>query len=572
MKKLMIILAMVFVLTACTGTGAESESVPDDSTVQQPEFVQVCDVEEILNIEKVRIFENLGINMDFVEKTKNGKQYIRLTRNDKELLLEYDSANPITLNYWGGNVVVVNSEGLVYYYGDSFTYMDTIKVTDFEGEIIDAIPHGHGFMALYIEGDEYGFAKFRASGGFMYRLPLELDEDNPVVDARGVPKSRTFLTYLDKDIYVNDQSQKQLMFVSELGLDHTGSYNSFIYNLSDKSVYYPDIIVRNTDSGEKVMIIAAKDDRFGDNLDTDISAKAVKLKDGNPTGYVEFDAKYLKNGDFDFAGVEMVSKDKNTVEFYSEYLNQKLTVDFKAKKVNLTKIPQRIAENNLKSEIAVSSDGRYSLWWADGGSGGDVTVMEIYLLDNQTDKVKYLDTIGGMYGGNSDCGFFSNGDIYTIMLDEFKVFTTDMSQQGPVFEMSKNFPLGDNAVGQGTYRDLLSARRDPVTHSWTVLYNEGESHEMYKDYFVDYDKFSDNFYKSTYKVGILDPQGNLTKVYDTGEYVMSYSFRQIKMHMEAGDILYFSVLFKGYDPQLEGKIDLKTGEYTNISGGYNEWK
>ena len=42
--------------------------------------------------------------------------------------------------------------------------------------------------------------------------------------------------------------------------------------------------------------------------------------------------------------------------------------------------------------------------------------------------------------------------------------------------------------------------------------------------------------------------------------------------METGDILYFSVLHKGTNPHLEGKIDLKTGEYTCISGGYNEWK
>ena len=61
----------------------------------------------------------------------------------------------------------------------------------------------------------------------------------------------------------------------------------------------------------------------------------------------------------------------------------------------------------------------------------------------------------------------------------------------------------------------------------------------------------------------------MTKVYDTGEYVMTYSFRTVEMYMAQDNVIRFSVLFKGYDPQLEGEINLTTGEYINISGGYN---
>ena len=132
--------------------------------------------------------------------------------------------------------------------------------------------------------------------------------------------------------------------------------------------------------------------------------------------------------------------------------------------------------------------------------------------------------------------------------------------------------MGDDAVGKGSFRHLLAARRDPATHSWVVLYNEGVEYENYADNFIDYKNLSDNFYNSTYKIGILDPQGNLTKVYDTGEHVMTYSFRQVSMYMEEGDINNFKVLHKGVTPQLHGQLDLKTGEYTCISGGYNKRK
>ena len=130
-----------------------------------------------------------------------------------------------------------------------------------------------------------------------------------------------------------------------------------------------------------------------------------------------------------------------------------------------------------------------------GEGGGDVVINSIYLVENATGDVKYIDTIGGMYGGSESAGFFSNGDVYTIGLDEFKVFTTDMSQQGPVFEMSKNFPLGDDAVEKGGFRHLLSARRDPATQSWVVLYNEAPYQADANDWYMDGD-LGYNFYKS----------------------------------------------------------------------------
>lgn len=253
----------------------------------------------------------------------------------------------------------------------------------------------------------------------------------------------------------------------------------------------------------------------------------------------------------------------NQVTLFNEVYGETAVFDFENKNLKVTFSP---TEKHLVRELAKTPDGRYSLWKGGYYGGGDISYGMIVLKDNQTNQLKYIDTIGGMYGGSESAGFFSNGDVYTIGLDEFKIFTTDMSQQGPVFEMSEHFPLGTVKEGNIHYRDLLAVRRNPDDHSFVVLYNEMEYYEKYEDSLI-----SDNFFKSTYKIGILDPQGNLTKVYDTGEHVMTYAFRTVEMYMKPGNIIHFSVLIKGTSPQLEAELDLNTGKYTHISGGYNEW-
>ena len=567
MKKLIVILAMILAFTACGQTDTDnSEAQPSVSPSPEPEFVTVDSAVNILSVEKIKILKSQGVTATVIGKTGEDKTYICLEKNENQLMIEYDYNNPITLNYWGGHIIVVQPDGLEYYSIDNFHYVDTFTITDFTGRLVDAIPHGHGFLAAYIDGEEYGFAKFRASGGFMYKLPLKLE--NPFVDADGKIVGKTFLTYMDKNQYYTDQSQKQLLFASGNGI--ADKFDGFIYNLGDNTAHYFTVIGSDTDDNGGVYMIAAADKYSGHEIRDDIPAKVFRLYNGDPTGYIEFDTGLLMGGFFDFDGVEVTHLDENKVEFRSLNSDHIITADFAKRKVSST-ISKQMIENGLESLYSNSADGRYSLWWADGGSGGDSMVMDMYLVENRTGKVKYLETIGGMYGGNSGCGFFSNGDIYTIMLDEFKVFTTDMSQQGPVFEMSKNFPLGDDAMGKGTFRQLLSARRDPATHSWVVLYNEAPYEEDANDWYMDGD-LKYNFYKSTYKVGILDPQGNLTKVYDTGEHVMTYDFRQVSMYMEEGDILNFKVIIKEKETQLHGQIDLKTGQYTCISGGYNEWK
>lgn len=586
MRKLIFAFIFIILLTGCTANNvSNSESNAQSIIVEAQEdnldifrqLAEEIEIEDILGGEKLKSLKVEGISVAIksceVISYAEAETVIEFVKGEHNLCIDTvmdiyyfgDSTNPQNFQLGGFNVTVDETRliftqncGITKYTLDTLEYINEITVFKDTFRLIDTVPFNVGYMSLATNGSGAVLITFNEDGQVKGRIEIDDDVFRSVIRRNGYYKQKLAVAPQPQLMLFNNS---ELLFISSNVITEK---TSFVYNSDLYHLYKPYLRTYLNDSKGEIYILDA-DDRY---------ASVYIMKDGKPIQQMRFRKSELLDEMWGKKGVIPKQWDENNeiITLVCNSTGIELVFDFKNKKIWTGDTSKAVIENNLEDKISDSPDGRYSLWWADGGSGGDVMVMDLYLVENKTGTAKYLDTIGGMYGGNADCGFFSNGDIYTIMLDEFKVFNIDMSQQDPIFKMSKNFPLGDNAVGQGTYRDLLSARRDPVTHSWTVLYNEYESCEWYKDYFVDYDKFSDNFYKSTYKVGILDPQGNLTKVYDTGEYVMSYSFRQVKMHMEAGDILYFSVLFKGYEPQLEGKIDLKTGEYTNISGGYNDWK
>ena len=582
MKKLIFVFILIFLFAGCSANDVtDSKDIPQSSVVENPgpnlgtlqEYADKITIEDILNADKLKSLETEGISASVkscqVVSLTEAQTVIEFTKDDYTVSIDTvmdicyfgASSNPYYFQLGGFNVTIGESQliitqryGIKKYTLDKLEYIDEINVFKDTFRLVDTLPgKGMNYISLSADGERASIITFNEEGQVQGNTSVDRGIVHAVLKRKGYYNQPYAVAPQPQLIMLDDGA---VLFTSANTITEDTAFVCYPLQYRPRVQTY-----LNDPKGEFYILDSATDREY---------TYVFVMKDSKIVNSMCTSDNYLLDGKWGESGV--VKKQWDTDERITLVCNstgKELTFDFENNKIWDELPPEYIVENNLQEKYSDSPDGKYSLWWADGGSGGDVMVMDMYLVENRTGKAKYLDTIGGMYGGNAGCGFFSNGDIYTIMLDEFKVFTTDMSQKGPVFEMSKNFPLGDNAVGQGTYRDLLSARRDPVTHSWTVLYNEFESQEMYRDYFVDYDKFSDNFYKSTYKVGILDPQGNLTKVYDTGEYVMSYSFRQIKMHMEAGDILYFSVLFKGYDPQLEGKIDLKTGEYTNISGGYN---
>ena len=589
MKKLVFLLILIFAFTACTGGQTSSSQQPDDSMTvivegksKKDDMVEALSAADIFNPEKIKALEKAGITATVKQAARTDNITVDLTieftKGDAVLTVQdnanhyfyndnsnvqYLTVDTITANVYGDYLLITDSDSIQRYSLQDLSYVGTLDLSYFEGDIIDIACHPDGFVALYGLPQQVGFAEFAADGSFIEKTIAEYAYDIIPYRHWGNPNTctdnRPHIQFIDTDY-------TQVLAVCETGIDHLW-YNNTAFDTENNISYVPTVIMESEIPQGMFYVIAGKEDESGSDLLENVPAQALIIEDRTVKQYVGFNPQLLMRSCYN-AGLEY-SINGNTMTCYMPDVDQTLTINFDNDTVTCT-ASQQMLDAGLRYKLATSATGSHSLYESELTGGGDVSYSDIYLVENATGKVKFIDNIGGMYGGSESCGFFSNGDVYTIGLDEFKVFTTDMSQNGPVFEMSKNFPLGAELTGDVYFRHLLAARRDPVSHSWTVLYNEAPYRADANDWYMDGD-LGDNFYKSTYKVGILDPQGNLTRVYDTGEHVFTYAFRTVEMYMKPGDILHFEVLFKGEHPQLQAELDLKTGRYTCISGGYNEW-
>jgi hypothetical protein len=236
-----------------------------------------------------------------------------------------------------------------------------------------------------------------------------------------------------------------------------------------------------------------------------------------------------------------------------------VTLDFDAQAASLE---YNIDPVHLEDSFAISPDGRYSLHNASSDGGGDISLSNIVLKDNASGTLRFITLSGGMYGGNGDIGFLSNGDIYTMSLDSLRILSTDPAAPAPLSPFL--LPLGlidDN----GTTRRLHTFRRDPATMEYIVLYSEEPSG-------YEWDRselpFTADF---NYIVGFCDQEGNLLESYDTGAPVLSdpFGLNEVSFKLVGDQLEIISTNGKGYESG-RGMFDLNTHSYTEITGEGSE--
>ena len=180
------------------------------------------------------------------------------------------------------------------------------------------------------------------------------------------------------------------------------------------------------------------------------------------------------------------------------------------------------------------------------------------LINTSTGETNLLDIFSY---NSSDVGFFKNGDIYVMDNYGMNVYNPqiNMTDKTPVFTTNTNFPCGKNIYDDGTERHLFAIRRDPEKMDYIVIYGEYINKENYEDNYV-----SDLQMVHTYKVGLLDQDGNLTKSWDTGVNIMfSRGFDDVFMIKPSENEIEFFVKFKD-EERLRGRFNLESGEYTPI--------
>ena len=576
MKKYFISLLVIFALcfSAC-GDTTPRESIPVNTTPTEFYINAGADtladrIKATADIKDVTV--NYGDTFTDENGDVTGSIAVTVGKNTITLpMFSYDYPDEYD-RYTGGFRVYEDS--FLYYYGDSvwlYTLPDLDKtdvdLSAADGSYIEAVNRYNGsYYLLYTGVEKEGFGKIDAEGNFT---------DMPVADGYtgnffSSENNNPAIDYIDLTIrgdvytlYYFELDGKEWLVVD----DARGASDEFMYSITDGNMFYTQqtLFSENAENNIQVRIIQCSPAGYYpvkayDNL-------AMRVEKGEITHLFGFDgeisgAMYLNHETDGEYGLRVRRNDDFTrASFYHKGCQQGVDIDFNEKTAeiyhhNLTLPPDNYAMKSYKDE------GQLSLYSYSAYGGGDVSVNTVVLRDERFGWLKYIDDVGGMYGGGESTGFFSNGDIYSISRDDFKIYTNDFKEEGPVFRLSDNFPLGSYISETVGYRALFAARRNPDDHSFIVLYTDIPYGDRYNDIWTDIGYVR---LKSDYKVGLLDKEGNLIKSWSTGENAGFSGFYHVDMYLD-GDDLHFVEWIKGPENvNIHGVVNIKTGEYKNIT-------
>lgn len=469
----------------------------------------------------------------------------------------------------------VYEDCLVYYYGDSVQFYSLPSLEKINGSTDYSAIDGQYIVALNKAGDDYyllytgvekeGFGKIDANGNFT-DMPVadgysgnffSSEDNNPAVDYIKLRVNSDGYTLYHFEI----NGEEWLLADNALGAS-----DDFMYSVNNGNMFYiqQTLFSENTENDIQVHIIQCSPAGYYpvktyDNL-------AMRVEKGKITHLFGFDgeisgAMYINHETDGEYGLQVRRNDDFTrASFYHEGCKQGVDIDFNEKTAeiyhhNLTLPLDNYAMKSYKDQ------GELALYCYPAYGGGDVSVSTVVLRNERFGWLKYIDDVGGMYGGGESTGFFLNGDIYSISRDDFKIYTNDFKEEGPVFRLSDNFPLGSYVSDTVGRRVLFAARRNPDDHSFIVLYTDIPYCDRYNDMWVDSSYVR---LKSEYKVGLLDSTGKLIKSWSTGENAGLSGFYGMDMYLD-GDELHFIEWVKGpSNVNIHGIVDITTGEYTKI--------
>ena len=319
---------------------------------------------------------------------------------------------------------------------------------------------------------------------------------------------------------------------------------------SGEQFYFSDPIVLNSEEYELWMTYYRSSDKDYSEGKYRVSLyKSTKL-----IGEMDFkNDEFVTADNIDEAKPRLViPKDGKTAVYVCDYFAIHVTFDFEkgTATVEFSPTDKNIDGLSHSFEPITSPDGKYTIHSFGSHGGGDITYSLFSVRDNKTAGHKYLGQLGGMYGGGSDFGFLKNNDIYLFSTGKLLIFDPETGKVK--FNIDENFPIGYNSETDSE-RGIITFRRDPNDFSFIVLYFE------YENGF----EWDDNFLGScNYKIGFLDPEGNLLESYDTGcpMHGSPFGICPIDMRYSESELRFFGTGGKG-GTNLEAVFDMETKEF-----------
>ena len=595
MKKLIIsLLAATLLFTACGGKEPANTGAADSNSQEQnfsdgygtfgfdeqsytyfEQQVSTLGTWEFIHNEKwlnergLKVkFSDYEVNEENIEKLNFN---LTLTRDDKstviplkgDLRYSYDREDGSVNNmkvYWGSinicdnEIIITQNDKVEFWSLDTLEKLGKVLTTNSDnGYCISTSAFENRYITSYYQSMEnQGFVVFDDKGNCIEEYVTPSEGYNSFY--HGYNRQNEENSFIWWNI-TDDINYRQIEWITREQVLIKAPYESYMYNLKDNARFY--LVERAHYIGETADIVLYDMQPYDGKIKGKPFAFAVRYQNGKVTDILQypFELHPCFGGDND-ANLHYEKGEEDKLFVVTDGASkQTVIVDFISQKVHGY---YNYTLEDLNRESAKYSDGTVSLWNTKFMGGGDYGVSALIAKNEQTNQIKFLGIQGGMYGGDSDNGFFKNGDIYVFEGHKFTIHSEDLSVTEPIFELTDNFPLGYNLSDEINERRIFAVRRDPEKFDYIVVYAElmndaefiGGTYNEYRDY--------------TYKVGLLDTNGVLVKSYDTGITVKTgfFGYLYTEMYLENPTTIHVTTAERGVFDNFT--VDITTGECTNL--------
>lgn len=538
MKKILILMLITAcLLSACSSTQIEQSS---SSAVQSQQadtplytiesslgskavksivkMAEKADMQSFVHPDELYLFDNKGITLSpSVTKITDNEIIIELDIKNNKTEISLDLTCPLNYSYpvsqkdnitdisnlqiyypsvtISGNVMIVSSfDRIMIYDADTLEKIsDDININSAvdgeDGVFLCSTVYGDGFVAVYSSAAEEGLAVFDKDNNLKNKFTAGyknmLLHRNNLSDS-AVENNQNFSIYGQRKIKCSDN------FVCfEIG-------DAFIADLKENKIYkaYP-LFSHSYDN--KNVTVYSNTDIYG------IHDKCYVICEENDavTDTFYFDGRRMSS---EFAqSDDALTINGNGTKFSAVCSKTGMTLDIDTEKHKAV-IFYNITQDMLKGyeTAAISPDGNYTLKY----NVSMYTPTRTVLCNNKTGECFFI-----CNGTAYEAGFNPDGTIFARTATDYII--TDYKGNW-LYSMAERLPYNDVSKGQSIY--LCDVHRKQDGSYLAVFFETGLSCESLN-----------------YRLAVLDNNGNLTKIIDTGKAIETYKSFYISPEIEIMD-------------------------------------
>ena len=563
MKKLIILLLLLFAFCSCEKTEAPLESVPETSSSEtaskenpplfEPEF---SDIESYVNsvletnlksaldntnlleaegisfrAEKIMVFQNNRFSCDLVLEKGGKEERIRVIgiwlfaeeNYKRQSFSAYESFIKVKL----GGVCVSGENSISVCSLEKAVVFDPESFSDFCG-----IELSENFWPVGVFGDESGFyVPAYSLYGFSKMFVFDKN-NNPWAEYELSQVNMGYwldfpLPVFHKENFITGEGEIRYFISGNIAYNITGG--NFYKGTEKRTVSYEDYDITFYKCYET----------YGAENKTVYLGKYAMLSH-KEKGFAAAIPIYDENFDYESPDLSLFYDGKLFFRANDGYSN-KINLNFGKIIYNDRELYNRFV---LEEKIADSPDKKYSLWRAENNSAGDGKKYVLILKENESGKTVELSENSGSISKNASEGFLKNGDVYIMNNRFIKIYSAGTNEIS--FDSEKTF----GKIYDTDWTGILTFRRDPKDFSFIVL---------------RYEHTAVSGEDSVYTLTFLSPEGKILEEYESDIKVPVNSYgigiQNVVMYYSEDKLIFTALEDKGYN-EFSFSFDMETKTFS----------